>query len=224
VHGSDLVTLAVMGGRRKPDEAAASQEPDAKQGLNEKLLAKIIAAREVEPPLTPEERAAAEATIAEGKRILRAVTWFRVATWFLDPKSWLPPQPKAIELKPVELLTRRVESLPPREVVIVDDRRHVEARQTGQAARGTDDLVGGRPYLKADYVAAGKLHAAGKMTVEGIMRRRDGLSTRRAHRIYKQLKREAVVYDDGVPLPGAGYRWDPDKRDDDPPGYRLIRA
>jgi hypothetical protein len=61
------------------------------------------------------------------------------------------------------------------------------------------------------------------MTVEGIKSRRE-LSTRRAHRIHKQFRTGAVVYDDAGLHPGPGYRWDPAYREDDPPGYRLIRA
>jgi hypothetical protein len=95
--------------------------------------------------------------------------------------------------------------------------------EDGELAPTKDDLVGGRPYLKADYEAAGKLHASKKMTVEGIERRRE-LSTRRAWRIYRQFHAGAVVWD-GVGLhPGRGYRWDPRELDNDPPRYRLIRA
>jgi hypothetical protein len=54
--------------------------------------------------------------------------------------------------------------------------------------------VGGHAYSKADYETAGKLHAKGKMTVEGIEKRSE-LSTRRAYRIYKQFQEGAVVYD-----------------------------
>jgi hypothetical protein len=85
-----------------------------------------------------------------------------------------------------------------------------------------DDLVGGRPYRKADYVAAAKLHVAGKMTVTGV-EQRAGLSTKRAYRIYRQLRHGAVVYDAVGLRPGPGYRWDPDELDSDPPGYKLIR-
>jgi hypothetical protein len=86
-----------------------------------------------------------------------------------------------------------------------------------------DDLVGGRPYLKADYEVAGRLHDKGKMTVEGIKTRRD-LSTRRAHRLYRQFQQRAVLYDHQVGLrPGPDYRWDPRGLDSDPPTYKLIR-
>jgi hypothetical protein len=86
-----------------------------------------------------------------------------------------------------------------------------------------DDLIGGTPYLRADYEAAGKLHAKGKMTVDGIEKRRQ-LSTRRAYRIYRQFVVGAVLYDDQVGLrPGPGYRWDPAGRENDPPTYKLIR-
>jgi hypothetical protein len=84
-----------------------------------------------------------------------------------------------------------------------------------------DELVGGVAYAKDDYLVAGKLHKAGKMTVDGIEQRR-GLSTRRAYRIYRQL-RDGLVVSDGVGLrPGRGYRWDSDKLDQDPPKYRLL--
>jgi len=86
-----------------------------------------------------------------------------------------------------------------------------------------DDLVGGLPYRKADYEAAGKLYRARKMTVEGI-ETRTSLSTRRAYRIYRQYEAAAVIYGDGGLRPGVGYRWDPAFRDDDAPGYRLIRG
>jgi hypothetical protein len=85
-----------------------------------------------------------------------------------------------------------------------------------------DDLVGGLPYLKADYEAAGKLHAARKMTVEGIRTRR-GFSQKRAHRIYRQFDKGAVLYDEHGLRPAAGYRWDPAGREMDPPEYKLIR-
>jgi hypothetical protein len=86
-----------------------------------------------------------------------------------------------------------------------------------------DDLVGGKPYAMGQYEAAGKLHEMRKMTVTGIVKH--GLSRRRAHRIYRQYKSDAVVYDarDGV-RPGSGYCWDPARLAEDPPQYRLIGA
>lgn len=88
---------------------------------------------------------------------------------------------------------------------------------------GRDELVGGLPYKKADYEAAGKLHKAGKMTVTAI-ELRCKLSTKRAHRIHRQYRAEAVVYDDVGLHPGRGYMWDPAGLDQDPPGYKLIQA
>jgi hypothetical protein len=86
-----------------------------------------------------------------------------------------------------------------------------------------DDLLGGLAYMKADYEAAGKLHKAGKMTVDGIKTRRE-LSTKRAYRIYRQYVANAVLYDDVGLHPGPGYRWDPAGLDHDPPQYKLIPA
>jgi hypothetical protein len=91
------------------------------------------------------------------------------------------------------------------------------------AGVGQDDLLGGVPYMKADYEAAGKLHKAGKMTVDGIEKRRE-LSTKRAYRIYRQFRASAVIFDDVGLRPGPGYRWDPDYLDEDPPQYKLIRG
>jgi hypothetical protein len=94
---------------------------------------------------------------------------------------------------------------------------------TDAAPPETDDLVSGLPYLKADYEAAGKLHKAEKMTVDGIQKRRE-LSTKRAYRIYRQFVAGAVLYDDAGLHPGSGYRWDPRELDNEPPRYKLIRA
>jgi hypothetical protein len=98
-----------------------------------------------------------------------------------------------------------------------------EALGPDAAQAKADDLVRGLPYLKADYEAAGKLHKAGKMTVDGIEKRRE-LSTKRAHRIYRQFVADAVLFDDAGLHPGPGYRWDPIELDNDPPRYKLIRA
>jgi hypothetical protein len=86
-----------------------------------------------------------------------------------------------------------------------------------------DDLLGGLPYKKADYEVAGKLHAAGRMTVKGIATRRN-LSQKRAYRIYRQLDKRAVLYDEVGLRPSPGYRWDPVGLEKDPPDYTLIRA
>lgn len=86
-----------------------------------------------------------------------------------------------------------------------------------------DDLVGGRPYFRSDYDEARKLFVKGKMTNKGIMTRTQ-LSDRRAYRIYRQFKNGAVVPDAERVRPGPGYCWDPDKLDNDPPLYRLIRG
>jgi len=87
-----------------------------------------------------------------------------------------------------------------------------------------DDLVGGWPYSRAHYDAAGKLYASERMTVEGI-ETRTGLSTKRAYRIYRQFKNKAVVYDERVgPRPASGYRWDPFELGKEPQGYKLIHA
>jgi hypothetical protein len=53
-----------------------------------------------------------------------------------------------------------------------------ETRDEGEG----DEVLGGLPYSRAHYDAAGKLYARGKMTVAGI-KKRTGLSTKRAHRI-----------------------------------------
>jgi hypothetical protein len=94
---------------------------------------------------------------------------------------------------------------------------------TDAASPEVDDFLGGLPYLKADYEAAGKLYKAGKMTVAGIRERR-GLSKTRAHRIHRQFTAGVVVDDDVGLRPGPGYRWDPFELDKDPPEYKLIRA
>jgi hypothetical protein len=85
-----------------------------------------------------------------------------------------------------------------------------------------DELTGGQGFQRTDYLAAGKLHKARKMTVDGIKQRR-GLSTRRAHRIYRQLRAGAVISDGEGLQPGLGYRWDPALLDAEPPKYRLLR-
>jgi hypothetical protein len=84
-----------------------------------------------------------------------------------------------------------------------------------------DELLGGHPYAKADYIAAGKLHKAGKMTVTGIERR--GLKRKRAYRIYRQFRGGAVLYDETGLRPGPGYGWDQAALDNDPPRFKLIR-
>jgi hypothetical protein len=93
-------------------------------------------------------------------------------------------------------------------------RKRIADELAGEAIVEKDDLVGGRPYLKADYEAAGKLHVAGKMTVEGVKKRRE-LSTKRAYRIYRQLRADAVL---GVLRPGHGYRWESSELEKDPQG------
>jgi hypothetical protein len=85
-----------------------------------------------------------------------------------------------------------------------------------------NDLVGGDPYAKADYEAAARLYKAGKMTVAGIAKH--DLSTRRAHRLYRQFEAGAVVVNDVGVVPGAGYRWDSAWLDHDPQRYKLIRG
>jgi hypothetical protein len=102
-------------------------------------------------------------------------------------------------------------------------RRHASAEQETAAGTAEDDLVGGHPYLKADYETAGKLHHRRKMTVDGIEKRRS-LSTRRAYRIYRQFREGVVVYDGITVRPGSGFCWDPVELDNDPPQYKLIRC
>jgi len=85
-----------------------------------------------------------------------------------------------------------------------------------------DDLVGGGPYSKVEYEAAGKLHRAGKMTVSGIVIRAD-LRRKRAYRLYRQFDHGAVIFDEAGLRPGPGYQWEPAARETDPPGHRLIR-
>jgi hypothetical protein len=96
-------------------------------------------------------------------------------------------------------------------------------RQPIEAPPATDDLLGGLPYLKADYEAAGRLHVKNKMTIQGIEKKRE-LRRKRAYRIYRQFKAGAVVYDDVGLRPGSGYRWDPVELDKEPPEYKLIRG
>jgi hypothetical protein len=111
--------------------------------------------------------------------------------------------------------------VPPEHVSYVGER--IAAEFGDEPSTEKDDLVGGRPYSRADYEAAGKLHKARKMTVRGI-EKRTGLKRLRAYRIYRQLRDEAVLYDDAGLRPGPDYRWDPDERETDPPGYKLIRG
>jgi hypothetical protein len=87
-----------------------------------------------------------------------------------------------------------------------------------------DDLVGGWPYSRAHYDAAGKLHTRGKMTLAGV-EKRTGLKRKRAYRLYRQFKHGAVAYDDrGGPRPTPGYGWDPFELRKEPRGFKLIRA
>jgi hypothetical protein len=88
-----------------------------------------------------------------------------------------------------------------------------------EPAAETDDLVGGEPYSKVDYIEAGKLHAKNKMTIQGI-ENHTSLKQKRAYRIWRQFKAGAVLYEDGVLRPGPGY---PFELDNDPPRYKLIR-
>ena len=92
----------------------------------------------------------------------------------------------------------------------------------GSVSAEMDDLIGGNPYLKADYEEAGKLHHKNKMTIQGIEARRE-LKRKRAYRIYRQFKEGAVLYDEVGLRPGPGYRWDLIELDNDPPRYKLIR-
>ncbi len=88
-------------------------------------------------------------------------------------------------------------------------------------------LLGGLPYPKVEYETAGKLYRAEKlgnsrMTVAGI-KKRCGLSTSRAFRVYLQYRAGAVVYDDAGLHTGPDYRWDPARLDHDPQRFKLIR-
>jgi hypothetical protein len=85
-----------------------------------------------------------------------------------------------------------------------------------------DDLLGGEPYLRADYEAAGKLYRRGLMTIRAIEKAR-GLSHKRAFRLYRQFKAGAVVYDDAGLHTGSGYRFNPDLLMLSPAQYKLIR-
>jgi hypothetical protein len=92
-----------------------------------------------------------------------------------------------------------------------------------ESAQTDDPLVGGNSYTKADYTAAGQLHAKDKMTIQGI-EKRTTLKRKRAYRIYRQFEAGAVLYDDAGLHPGPGYRWDPFELENDPPGYKLIHG
>jgi hypothetical protein len=70
-----------------------------------------------------------------------------------------------------------------------------------------DELIGGRPYEEAHYVAAGNLYNREKLTVAGVQKL--GLSQRRAYKLYRQYKTGAVVYKGGEVVAGSGYEWEP---------------
>jgi hypothetical protein len=70
-----------------------------------------------------------------------------------------------------------------------------------------DELIGGRPYAEAQYVAAGNLYNTEKLSVAGVQKL--GLSQRRAYKLYRQYKNGAVVYKGGEVRAGPGYEWDP---------------
>jgi hypothetical protein len=85
----------------------------------------------------------------------------------------------------------------------------------------SDDFLGGEPYTRTHYVTALKLKRAHKMTV-GNVEKQCGLPRKRAYRIYRQLKADAVLLDGGdIPRPALGFMWDPVERERD--GYKLIR-
>ncbi len=93
-------------------------------------------------------------------------------------------------------------------------------RDTSGSEPGSD-LAGGKPYSKSDYVAAGKLHARNKLTIQGI-EKHASLKRTRAYRVYRQFKAGVVLFDDVGLRPGPGYRWDTLELEKDPPRYKLI--
>lgn len=98
----------------------------------------------------------------------------------------------------------------------------LEPDEPGPPTGDKNDLLGGEPYSRVEYMEAGKLHAKNKMTIQGI-ENHTSLKQKRAYRIYRQFREGAVVYDDAGLRPGPGYRWDPFELDNDPPHYKLIR-